>query len=140
MQKLIFQTMVRGQALPAATPGQLFFHNGKNIMRSKIMKKLPVSTFFIFVLLCLMAFPAFSEESKIAGIVRKYKSSFYIVQMEETQNRTMFEIQKKNSDKKAWKMLKSFDGKVVNADCRIIQSINPYSHKIELLSIEEYNE
>lgn len=87
-----------------------------------------------------MAFPAFSEESKIAGIVRKYKSSFYIVQMEETQNRTMFEIQKKNSDKKAWKMLKSFDGKVVNADCRIIQSINPYSHKIELLSIEEYNE
>ena len=98
------------------------------------MKKLPVSTIFIFFFLLSMAF---SEES-ITGTLRKYKNNFYIVEKEETQSCTTYDIQKKNSDKKAWKMLKSFNGKVVTAECRIIHSSSPFSHKIEILSVEEY--
>ena len=60
------------------------------------------------------------------------------MQKEETQSRTTYEIQKKNSDKKAWKVLKSLDGKVVTVDCRITDSLSPFSHKIEIISVEEY--
>ena len=99
------------------------------------MKKIPVCIIFIFVFLSSLAF---SEESMIIGRLYKAKKNYYIIQNEETQSCSTFDIQKKNSDKKAWKMLKSLDGKVVNAECRIIQSSSPFSHKIEIISVEEY--
>lgn len=99
------------------------------------MKKITLSAFYIFA---FFSFLAFSEDSRITGVLRKAKSGFYIVQKEERQSRTTYEIQKKNSDKKAWKVLKSLDGKVVTVDCRITDSLSPFFHKIEIISVEEY--
>lgn len=107
---------------------------------------------FIFILsisfLNIQVFPqsfstsALEEESlqtsefSLTGRLRKTPKSFVILQKEGTQSLTSFKIEKKGSNKKAYKALKKLEGKIITVDCRLIKMSNPFSYTVTLISAQ----
>ena len=77
------------------------------------------------------------ETLEIKALLKKNKKGYTLFTKVETQSRTSYIIQKKGSNKTAYKKLKKLDGKYVTVQIRILKSSNPFSHTVAVLDIKE---
>lgn len=108
-------------------------------------------TFIVFLFLSNLIIPLTHAKTKaenfiyagkeeyfieISGLLEKHQKKFTIISKAETQSRTSYEIDKKASNKAAFRRLKKMTGRQVRAEIRILSSNSPFSHTVALLSIE----
>lgn len=114
-----------------------------------------IKTLFLLTILFLLAFSVklfaqeiiFQDQNTqqketviiLTGIAAGKNGGFSIITKAETQSRTSYHINKKQSNKKAFKKLKNLSGKTVSAECKLLEMKNPFSYEVALLSINELN-
>ena len=74
---------------------------------------------------------------EITALLKKGKKDYVLLTKVETQSRTSYIINKKASNKAAYKNLKKLNGKYVTAEIRILKSSNPFSHTVAVLKVKE---
>ena len=74
---------------------------------------------------------------EITGLLKKGKKDYVLLTKAETQSRTSYIINKKTSNKAAYKKLKKLSEKYVTAEVRILKSSNPFSHTVAVLKVKE---
>lgn len=74
---------------------------------------------------------------EITALLKKGKKDYVLLTKAETQSRTSYIINKKASNKSAYKKLKKLSDKYVTAEVRILKSSNPFSHTVAVLKVKE---